>query len=245
MAEIPSGKTSAKPAEKIASRIKASEPAKAVPPVSVPTAVIAEAAMADPLPALDVAFTPEPQVVAQPVVNEATQTTETAAPAPAAPVDVEMLKKGLSIMTDTSAFAATTEKAQAVFGEFNARAKAAAEKSAKLVEDVSDLTKGNVEAIVASGKIAMKGAEEIGAEYAAYGKASFEKATGAFKSFASVKSPTELLQLQNDYAKSSFDALVAESSKLTEAFVKLAGDVMQPLSSRFAVAAEKVKSATL
>ena len=88
-------------------------------------------------------------------------------------------------------------------------------------------------------------AEDLGAEAAAYGKKSFETATGAFKSFAAVKSPTELFQLQSDYAKSSFDTLVAESSKLTESWVKLASDVIQPLSSRFAVAAEKVKSAAL
>ncbi|MFX7060050.1 phasin family protein, partial [Acinetobacter baumannii] len=67
--------------------------------------------------------------------------------------------------------------------------------------------------------------------------------TAALKSFASVKSPTELFQLQSDYARSSFDALVAETSKTTEAMLKLAGEVFQPISNRFAVAAEKIKTA--
>ena len=66
-----------------------------------------------------------------------------------------------------------------------------------------------------------------------------------FKSFAAVKSPTELFQLQSEFAKSSFDSAVAEASKLSEAVVKLAGEIAQPISSRYAVAAEKLKAAAL
>ena len=134
------------------------------------------------------------------------------------------------------------EKVQALFGDFNERAKTAFEKSAKIGEDLTELTKGNVEAIVASARVAAKGAEALTQEAADYSKKSFETATGALKSFAAVKSPTELFQLQSDYAKSSFDSAVAEASKLSEAWVKLAGEVFQPLSSRYAVAAEKLKA---
>ncbi len=149
-------------------------------------------------------------------------------------------------MTDTSSFgpnamAAGTEKAKAMFGEINARAKGVAEKSAKFMEELTELTKGNVEAIVASGKIAAKGAETMGADAAAYSKKSLETATGAMKSMAAVKSPTELFQLQGELAKSSFDAMVAETSKMTETMVKLAGEMFQPISSRLAVTAEKIK----
>jgi len=42
--------------------------------------------------------------------------------------------------------------------------------------------------------------------------------------------------------KSSFESAVAESTKVTEAWLKLAGEIAQPLSNRFAVAVEKVKA---
>ena len=80
-------------------------------------------------------------------------------------------------------------------------------------------------------------------ESAELGRKNFETAQAAFKSFAAVKTPTELFKLQSDYAKSSFDTFVAESSKNAEAALKLAGDIFQPLSNRFAVAAEKFKTA--
>lgn len=201
---------------------------------------VSASAAADPAP-----IAPKPVSVTAPSPAPDKPVPAAAAPASAAAAPVETLTKGLFAMTDTTAFTAGAEKAQALFSDFNARAKTAAEKSARIVEELTELGKGNVEALVASGKIAAQGAEALGAEAAAYGKSSFEKASGAFKSFTTVKSPVELFQLQSEFAKSSFDAMVAESSKLTESMVKLAGEVMQPLSNRFAVAAEKVKAATL
>jgi len=138
-----------------------------------------------------------------------------------------------------------TEKVQAIFGDLNERAKAAVEKSSKLVEDLADLTKGNVEAFVTSSRVAAKGAEALGQEAVDYGKKSFETATATFKSLAGAKSPSELYQLQSDYAKTAFDSAIAEASKVSEQIVKLAGDIFQPISSRYAVAVEKLKASAL
>jgi len=155
-------------------------------------------------------------------------------------------QQGRTIMATTveSFIKNPTDRAQAMFGDINERSKAAMEKSAKLIEEMSELTKGNVEALVASGKAAAKGAETLGADAVEYSKRNFEKASGAMKSFASVKSPTELFQLQSEYAKSSFDSAVAEASKFSEAYLKLMGDVFAPISNRIAIASDKIKSAT-
>ena len=53
----------------------------------------------------------------------------------------------------------------------------------------------------------------------------------------------QLMKLQADYLRGAFDALVAETSRSTEASLKLAGDVAKPLQNRMALAAEKVKVA--
>jgi phasin family protein len=82
-------------------------------------------------------------------------------------------------------------------------------------------------------------------EAAEAARTNFEQVTNAFKSFASVKSPTELFQLQSEYARSTFDQLIAAASKTSEQMLKLAGEVAQPLSSRYAVASEQVKTATI
>lgn len=136
-------------------------------------------------------------------------------------------------------------KAQALFGDLNARAKAAVEKSAKFGEELTDLAKGNVEALMASSKAAAKGAETLAQEAAEYGKKHFERTTSTLSGFAAVKSPTELFQLQSDFARTSIDEAIAGASRLSETWLKLAGDIFQPLSSRYAVAAEKIKNAAL
>ena len=134
-------------------------------------------------------------------------------------------------------------KAQAFFADFNDRAKAAVEKSTVLIAEANEFAKGNLEAVVESGKIAAKGFESLGQDAAEFSRNSFETATAALKGMSAVKSPTELFKLQSDFFKTSFDSYVAEASKNTEALMKLAGEAAQPLSSRVALAAEKVKLA--
>ena len=58
-----------------------------------------------------------------------------------------------------------------------------------------------------------------------------------------VKTPNEFMQLQSDFAKTQFDAAVAEMSKLSETLVKLAGEVFEPMQNRMALATDKMKSA--
>ena len=132
-------------------------------------------------------------------------------------------------------------KAQAVSTEFNEKAKAAFEKGAKGFEEMNEMAKGNIEAMVEASRIAAKGLETLGQEMADYGRKSFEHATSTAKTLATVKSPTEFMKLQSDFIRQSFDSFVAEASKTTEMMIKLAGDAAQPISNRVAVAADKVK----
>src|SRR4051812_44671666 len=142
--------------------------------------------------------------------------------------------------TETGEIAA--EQFRAAFGDVSERAKAAAEKSAKIVEELADLTRGNVEALVASSKIAAKGVESMSQNAAEYSRKSFEEASAALKSFAEVKSATDFFKLQGDFARSAFDAAVAESARVSETVLKLAGEVAEPINSRYTVAAERVKT---
>jgi phasin family protein len=152
-------------------------------------------------------------------------------------------------MTDTVNNTAKTfaEDAQAratqFFGDVNARTKAAVERSTKLAEEMNEFNKGNIEALVESGRVAAKAAETLGQQAAEAARKNFEQTTAALKSFASAKTPTEFFQLQSDFARTAFDQMIAETSKNSETLLKVAGDVFQPLSNRFAVAADKFKAA--
>jgi phasin family protein len=74
----------------------------------------------------------------------------------------------------------------------------------------------------------------------ASGRESVEQASAAVKTLAEAKSPTEFFQLQSELARASFVRAVAETSKLTEQLVKLAGEAVQPLSTRASLNAERL-----
>ena len=135
------------------------------------------------------------------------------------------------------------DRFQAVFGDVNERAKSAFERNTRIAEELTELTKGNVEALVASTKVAAKAVETIGQEVAEFSRKSFEDASAALKGFADVKSPTDFFRLQTEFARSQFDTVVAETSKLSETVIKFAGQAAEPITSRYSVAAERVRSA--
>lgn len=167
-------------------------------------------------------------------------------PAPAetaAAPQTESIDEGLNKMQNeaTQAAQAAAQKTQAFFGDVNARAKDAADKTAKMVEELTDLARGNVEAVVASSKVAAKGAETLGQEAAEYGRKRFEEASAALRSLSDAKTPADFFRLQSEYAKNAFDSYMSESAKVSETLVKLAGDIAEPITSRYSVAAERVK----
>ena len=88
-------------------------------------------------------------------------------------------------------------------------------------------------------ELGAEGARAIGQDVVASNRDNVEQAADAIRSLAEAKSPTEYLQLQGDFARASFDRVVAESSRLTESLVKLAGEAFQPLSNRATANAER------
>ncbi|MBC9032859.1 TIGR01841 family phasin [Sphingomonas sp. JC676] len=213
-------------------------------PVAETIAPIVPAVVAEPVPPVEAApqeVIETVEAVSEPVVEAVTETATTAAAV--GQTAAETVKETVKMATIENTVENTTAKAQAFFADFNDRTKAAVEKSTKLVEEANEFAKGNVEALVESGRIAAKGFESFGQDAAEYSRKSFETATAAMKTLATVKSPADFFKLQSDFVRGAFDSYVAEASKNTEALLKLAGDAAQPLSNRVAVAAEKVKTA--
>ena len=129
------------------------------------------------------------------------------------------------------------------FGEFQTRTKDAYEKGTAAMTEATDFARGNVEALVESGKIFADGVQDLGKTYVEEAKGAYEALTGDLKEMAAVKSPTELFQLQGKIMRRNFDPLVATGSKNTEAVMKLANDAFAPISGRVNLAAEKLAKA--
>lgn len=128
---------------------------------------------------------------------------------------------------------------QSIFADANERSQDLASRGQKVAEELTDLARANVEAIVEASRVAAEGARSLGQDIVAKSRDSVEQTADAIRTLAEAKSPTEYLQLQGDFARASFDRVVAETSKLTESWVKLAGEAFQPLSNRASANAER------
>jgi len=139
---------------------------------------------------------------------------------------------------------ATTPKFTSDFNQFASVAKQQIEKAAsqfvKNYEAYTAFTKGNVEAVVASGTIAVKGLEDLSKASIAYTQSSYESSVAASKAALSAKSLREITDLQTSFAKSAFDSALSEGTKLTELSVKVTKEALQPLSARVNVAVEQL-----
>jgi len=120
---------------------------------------------------------------------------------------------------------ATTVSSEAVRENFDRGLAALSEASA--------FGKQNVEAWVASAAAAQKGIEAISARSVAFSKQALENHVAATKSILTSKSVQEFVEKQNDYAKSSFEAYVAELSSFSDLFSGVAKETFQPINERF------------
>ncbi|WP_315928100.1 phasin family protein [Mesorhizobium sp. SP-1A] len=76
-----------------------------------------------------------------------------------------------------------------------------------------------------------KGAQAIAAEAADYAKKSFENGSTFFEKLATAKSFDSAVEIQTDYVKQSYEAFVAEATKISDLYAELARDAYKPFET--------------
>ncbi|WP_448191220.1 phasin family protein [Azospirillum sp. sgz301742] len=134
------------------------------------------------------------------------------------------------------------EQARKHFDQTVAATKQQVEKASaqllKSYEEYSAFNKATVDALVKSGTVVVKGTEDINKALVAFAQASFDTSVATGRALLSAKSIDEVVDLQNAYAKQSFDALVAETAKLQALSVKVTNEAFAPLNARVNAAVE-------
>ena len=171
--------------------------------------------------------------------KKAAPKTSVAARIAAGTTTVSKLKDTI-MATDTTKITATAKEFAA---DAQTRLKTVYSKGTELAGDVVEFNKANLEAVVASGKVIAGGMQDMAREGFEDTKKVAEQVREDVKLVAAVRSPTEFVKLQGDFARRNFDAAVAYSSKSTEAWLKLANEAFAPISSRYSEAAEKISKA--
>ena len=104
----------------------------------------------------------------------------------------------------------------------------------KTGEQFQKVGKEGFDAVVRAYGEANKGYQAIAAEVADYSKTAFEDASRAFQQLVSAKSAEQAFEIQSQYAKKSYDAYIAQVSKLGEMWVDLARETYKPVERAIA-----------
>ena len=127
--------------------------------------------------------------------------------------------------TATEAFETFTSTSQETVRENIDRSLAA-------FSEASSFGKQNMEAWLASATAAQKGFEVLSARAVAFQKAALENHVAVAKSLMTSKSVQEFTEKQNDYAKTSFDAYVADLTTVSDLVQGVAKETLQPINER-------------
>ena len=137
-----------------------------------------------------------------------------------------------------------TEAAQRGFEQAASMTREQFDKASKTLfknyEEFSQLSKENIDAFVKSGTVFAKGLEEAGKLWIDFTRRSFETSVETAKAVMGCKDLREVVDVQSDFARTSFDSLVNEGSKLSEIGVKVANEALEPIQARLNVAVEKI-----
>lgn len=216
----------------------AAKPVAAKTPAPVTEPVVVAPAAKAPLAKAKVAAKPRSAAKAPAAAKPERKPKAAAKPQNNKKTTISQLKESIMANKTTADF---TEGFKDVLSDVQAKAKEGFEKSTAVFGEAGTFAKGNVEALVESGKILAAGIKEFGEGYAAEAKAAYETLSTDAKELTAVKSPVDFFKLQGELARRNFDQAVAFGSKSSEAFMKLAGEAFVPLQSRVSLAMEKVK----
>jgi phasin family protein len=98
-------------------------------------------------------------------------------------------------------------------------------------EDVQKFNKSQLETSALSSQSFVKGLQAIAAETTDYSKKSLESGSAFLEKLLGAKSLESAIQLQSEFAKSSYSDFVAQATKFGELYTNLAKEAFKPIET--------------
>ncbi|WP_454887842.1 phasin family protein [Sphingomonas oryzagri] len=88
-------------------------------------------------------------------------------------------------------------------------------------------------ALLEASRRAVRGIVTMGQDRQVFFTQQYERARESLEQLALVRSPTDLLKLQSDYAQAAVGTAFAEGSKIAEDWLKVASEIAEPIMTCF------------
>ena len=152
---------------------------------------------------------------------------------------VEVGKQTVESVMKTSA-EMVTKNYEKSFAAAQEQLEKAASAAAQGYEEFTALGKDNIDILVKASTLFVKGIEDLGKEVATYGQASVERSVTNVQALFGVKTLRELIELQTEQSKESFDSLIEEGTKIGAMSAKVANEAFAPIQAQVNAAVEKL-----
>ena len=107
------------------------------------------------------------------------------------------------------------------------------------LEEIQKFGKQQLEAATAATTSFSKGLQEIATETTDYSKKAIAANTSVVEKLLGAKNVETAIQIQTEFAKTSYEGLVAESTKIGELYAKLAKEAFKPIETAYAAVQPK------
>ena len=220
----------------------AAEPVAPVAAVTAPAETVSPAveAVAEKIETTAAEAPPLVEAAVEPVAKAASTVKDTAVKAVKSAEKSALSAAKAGKATAEKAVKAGTEKITKTFEQAFATSKEKYETVMQNFSDISAVGRENMDAVVSAGTVFAKGIEAVNAELAAISKRNLEDSIAAVKALAAAKSAKEYFELQSDLMKTSWDHMIADTTKIGEMMGEYSKDAMAPLQSRMTAAMEKL-----
>lgn len=109
----------------------------------------------------------------------------------------------------------------------------------KFAQDASDFSRDNIEAVIKSSSIFMKGCENIARTAAEMAQSAAERQSQLLKEALSTKTLNEWTEVQNKIAQANFDDFMQGATRMSELGVKVLTESVEPINAQMTKAIKR------
>ena len=101
-------------------------------------------------------------------------------------------------------------------------------------EDLQKFSKEQMEAFAAASTTLSKGLQEMAAESTDYSKKAFAAGTAMYEKLLGARSVESAIQIQTEFAKQAYESFVAQATRVSELYTRVASDALKPVTTAYA-----------
>jgi hypothetical protein len=101
-------------------------------------------------------------------------------------------------------------------------------------EDFQKFSKDQIEAFTAASSTLTKGLQDIATESSDYSKKAFAAGAATYEKLLGARSVESAVQIQTEFAKQAYEGFVAQATRVSELYTRVASDALKPVTSAYA-----------